>query len=126
MTPQPQPQPQPQPTPDLSFGTTWPSLPLFSVLAEGRRVIPVVRRLMADAETPVGLYRKLAQNRPGTFLLESAEHGGVWSRYSIIGAASRATLTEKDGEVHWIGEPPVVVVSSRTTTLRPATSGPSI
>ena len=26
--------------------------------------------------------------RPGTFLLESAEHGGVWSRYSIVGARS--------------------------------------
>ncbi len=57
-------------------------------------MIPVVRRLMADAETPVGLYRKLAQDRPGTFLLESAEHGGVWSRYSIVGARSHAVLTE--------------------------------
>ncbi len=97
------------PAPDLSYGTTWPSLEVFSVLAQDRRVIPVVRRLMADAETPVGVYRKLAQNRPGTFLLESAEHGGVWSRYSIVGAASRATLTELDGQAHWIGEPPVGV-----------------
>ncbi|HET8768850.1 MAG TPA: anthranilate synthase component I [Pedococcus sp.] len=81
----------------------------FSVLAQDRRVIPVVRRLMADAETPVGVYRKLAQDRPGTFLLESAEHGGVWSRYSIVGAASRATLTERGGEALWLGEPPVGV-----------------
>ncbi|MFC7488942.1 anthranilate synthase component I [Knoellia sp. CPCC 206453] len=107
---------QPQPSPDLSFGATWPSLDVFSVLAESRRVIPVVRRLMADAETPVGLYRKLAQNRPGTFLLESAEHGGVWSRYSIVGVASRATLTEKDGEAHWIGEPPVGVPTTGLAT----------
>lgn len=105
-----------QPSPDLSFGTTWPSLDVFSVLAQDRRVIPVVRRLMADAETPVGLYRKLAQNRPGTFLLESAEHGGVWSRYSIIGAASRATLTESGGEAHWIGEPPVGVPTTGPAT----------
>ena len=28
-----------------------------------------------------------SHDRPGTFLLESAEHGGVWSRYSIVGAA---------------------------------------
>ena len=55
--------------------------------APDRRVIPVVRRLLADAETPVGVYRKLAKDQPGTFLLESAEHGGVWSRYSIVGAA---------------------------------------
>ncbi|MDF2091846.1 anthranilate synthase component I [Knoellia sp. 3-2P3] len=93
----------------LSFGATWPALEEFSELARGRRVIPVVRRLMADAETPVGVYRKLAKDQPGTFLLESAEHGGVWSRYSIVGAASRATLTERDGEAFWIGEPPVGV-----------------
>jgi anthranilate synthase component 1 len=104
------------PSPDLSYGTTWPSLELFSVLAENRRVIPVVRRLLADAETPVGVYRKLARSRPGTFLLESAEHGGVWSRYSIVGAASRATLTEVDGEAHWVGEPPVGVPTTGPAT----------
>jgi anthranilate synthase component 1 len=95
--------------PDLAFGATWPNLATFQELARDRRVIPVVRRLMADAETPVSVYRKLAKDAPGTFLLESAEHGGVWSRYSIVGAASRATLTERDGRVHWVGEPPVGV-----------------
>ena len=72
-------------------------------------MLPVVRRLLADGETPLGLYRKLAQGRPGTFLLESAEHGGVWSRYSIVGAHSAATLTERDGQAHWIGNPPLGV-----------------
>ncbi len=95
--------------PDLTPGRTWPDLDTFSVLARDRRVVPVVRRLVADGETPVGVYRKLAGDAPGTFLLESAEHGGVWSRWSIIGAQSRATLTERDGQTHWIGEPPVGV-----------------
>lgn len=102
--------------PDLDFGQTWPSLEVFTVLAEDRRVIPVVRRLMADAETPIGVYRKLAGERPGTFLLESAEHGGVWSRYSIVGAASRATLTERDGQAFWIGEPPTGVPTQGLAT----------
>ncbi len=102
--------------PDLTFGRTWPDASGFAVLAQDRRVIPVVRRLMADAETPVGIYRKLADNRPGTFLLESAEHGGVWSRWSIIGAASRATLTESGGETHWVGEPPVGVPTTGPAT----------
>ena len=97
--------------PELGFGRTWPSLDAFEVLARDRRVIPVVRRLMADGETPVGIYRKLAGDRPGTFLLESAEHG-MWSRWSIIGAASRATLTELDGQAHWIGDPPAGVPTS--------------
>src|SRR5690242_6690447 len=88
-------------------GEVAPTLEHFRELARDRRVIPVTRRLLADGETPVGLYRKLAGERPGTFLLESAEHGGVWSRYSIIGAASAATLTEQDGQAVWIGAPPV-------------------
>ncbi|HEY8883257.1 MAG TPA: anthranilate synthase component I, partial [Dermatophilaceae bacterium] len=98
-----------EPKPNLGYGVTWPSLETFAELARTRRVIPVVRRLLADAETPVGVYRKLAKDAPGTFLLESAEHGGVWSRYSIVGAASGAVLTEKDGVTHWIGDPPVGV-----------------
>lgn len=94
---------------ELGFGTTWPALDTFTELARTRRVIPVVRRLLADGETPIGVYRKLAKDQPGTFLLESAEHGGVWSRYSFIGARSAATLTERDGQAHWIGTPPVGV-----------------
>ncbi len=98
----------PAPHADLAWGRTWPSLEVFTELAlEHRRVIPVVRRVLADAETPVGVYRKLAKDAPGTFLLESAEHGGVWSRYSIVGARSAATLTERHGQAYWIGEPPV-------------------
>ncbi|WP_177891260.1 anthranilate synthase component I [Vallicoccus soli] len=87
-------------------GPTTPDLAAFRVLAKDRRVVPVVRRLLADGETPVGVYRKLARERPGTFLLESAEHGGVWSRYSFVGARSAAVLTERDGEAVWQGTPP--------------------
>ncbi|NYF99579.1 anthranilate synthase component I [Janibacter cremeus] len=106
--------------PDLTPGRTWPDLDAFTVLARDRRVVPVIRRLIADGETPVGVYRKLGGGAPGTFLLESAEHGGVWSRWSIIGAQSRATLTEQDGQVHWIGDPPVGVPTKGdpTTALR--------
>lgn len=94
---------------ELALGATWPDLDTFRELAAHRRVIPVVRRFLADGETPIGVYRKLAGDEPGTFLLESAEHGGVWSRWSIVGARSRATLTERDGQVRWLGEPPVGV-----------------
>jgi anthranilate synthase component 1 len=81
----------------------------FRVLAKDRRVIPVTRRLLADGDTPIGLYRKLAAERPGTFLLESAENGRTWSRYSFIGVRSEAALTVRDGRAHWLGEPPVSV-----------------
>ncbi|MFD3520398.1 anthranilate synthase component I [Streptomyces sp. NPDC058653] len=84
-------------------------LDTFRKLAVDRRVIPVGRRLLADGDTPVGLYRKLAAERPGTFLLESAENGRSWSRYSFVGVRSAATLTERDGQTHWHGTPPVGV-----------------
>lgn len=89
--------------------TPSPDLETFRLLARSRRVVPVTRRLLADGETPVGIYRKLAAGRTGTFLLESAEHGRVWSRYSFVGVRSRATLTERDGSAHWLGQPPVGV-----------------
>jgi anthranilate synthase component 1 len=76
--------------------------------ALGAPVRPVTRRLLADGETPVGAYRKLAAGRTGTFLLESAEHGQAWSRYSFVGVRSVATLTERDGAAVWLGTPPAV------------------
>ncbi len=87
-------------------------LETFRKLATDRRVIPVSRKLLADGDTPVGLYRKLAAERPGTFLLESAENGRSWSRYSFVGVRSAATLTVQDGEAHWLGTPPVGVPTS--------------
>ncbi len=68
-------------------------------------VVPVTRRLLADSETAVGVYRKLAGNRPGTVLLESAEQGKQWSRYSFVGVRSAGVLTERDGVTQWLGDP---------------------
>jgi anthranilate synthase component 1 len=100
--------PRPDAT-DLAWGATWPRLDTFRELARTRRVVPVVRRLLADDVTPVGLYRTLAQGRPGTFILESAEVDGTWARYSFVGVRSRATLTVADGEATWTGDVPVGV-----------------
>ncbi len=74
-------------------------------LAGQHAVVPVTRRLLADGETPVGVYRKLAGG-PGTFLLESAEHGRSWSRWSFVGVRSRAVLTARASTVSWAGPPP--------------------
>lgn len=68
------------------------------------RVVPVIRTLFADALTPVGLYRSLAEGRTGTFLLESAEQGGIWSRYSFVGVRSFGVLTERGGEAVWLAD----------------------
>ena len=81
---------------DTTFGI------LAQRVASGDKIIPVGRELFADAETPLAIYRKLADARPGTFLLESAEQGGIWSRFSFVGTSSFGVLTEKDGSAHWI------------------------
>ncbi|WP_206074610.1 anthranilate synthase component I [Antribacter gilvus] len=75
-------------------------------MAATRRVIPVVRPLLADDVTPVGLYRTLAQGRAGTFVLESAESADAWSRWSFVGVASRAVLTSAGGQAVWTGDVP--------------------
>ncbi|MGW0519426.1 anthranilate synthase component I [Crossiella sp. NPDC003009] len=89
------------------MGELSPTREEFRELARDRRVIPVVRRLLADGETPLGVYRKLAASRPGTFLFESAENGRSWSRWSFVGVRSPAALTVADGEAVWTGTPPV-------------------
>src|SRR5690606_28101768 len=70
-------------------------------LSAGHRVVPLIRELFADGETPVGIYRKLAAGRPGTFLLESAEQGGIWSRFSFVGVASFGVLTQRGDHAEW-------------------------
>ena len=86
----------------MTLGSTAPSREDFA--RADAPVVPVVRRLLADGETPVGVYRKLAAGRPGTFLLESAEQGRQWSRYSFVGVRSAGLLTERDGRTVWTGE----------------------
>jgi anthranilate synthase component 1 len=83
-----------------SAGTTTHAA--FRELTREHRVIPVIRELFADGETPVGIYRKLAIDRPGSFLLESAEQGGIWSRFSFVGVSSFGVLTQNENSVTWL------------------------
>ena len=73
------------------IGTIRPTRAEFAAKVATHRVIPVTRTLLADGESPVGVYRKLAGGT-GTFLLESAERGHSWSRYSFEGVRATATL----------------------------------
>lgn len=73
----------------------------FDAARRSSAVIPVLREVFADADTPVSIYRKVANSRPGTFLLESAEQGGVWTRFSFVGAGSFGVLGEENGFAKW-------------------------
>ncbi len=92
----------------MRLGETSPAREEFAALDRtggSGVVVPVTRRLLADGETAVGIYRKLAGNRPGTVLLESAEQGKRWSRYSFVGVRAAGVLTERDGATVWLGDP---------------------
>jgi anthranilate synthase component 1 len=93
-------------SPELSSLAVTTSREDFRALAAGHRVVPVTRKVLADSETPLSAYRKLAANRPGTFLLESAENGRSWSRWSFIGAGAPSAFTVRDGEAAWLGVTP--------------------
>lgn len=57
----------------------------FSARYERGEAQVVWTTLVADLETPVSAFLKIAGNKPMTFLLESVEGGAVRGRYSIIG-----------------------------------------
>ncbi|KAB7628153.1 anthranilate synthase component I [Alkalilimnicola sp. S0819] len=59
--------------------------------AQGFNRIPLIREILADLETPLSTYLKLAQG-PYSFLFESVQGGEKWGRYSIIGLPARTRL----------------------------------
>src|SRR6476660_3331427 len=61
-------------------------------------VIPVVRRLLADTETPIRVFQHLSKDRRA-FLLESVEGGVKWARYSFIGTDPFLVLKLKRNEL---------------------------
>ena len=64
----------------------------FHALAEaGYNRIPLTLETLADLDTPLSLYLKLA-NVPGSYLLESVIGGERFGRYSIVGLAARERL----------------------------------
>jgi anthranilate synthase component 1 len=65
--------------------TVEPAYESFAATYRAGKPSLVWTRLVADLETPVSAFIKLADGRPFSFLLESVEGGSVRGRYSIIG-----------------------------------------
>jgi anthranilate synthase component I len=57
----------------------------FELQARQGNVVPVVRSVLADLQTPVGAFMCIAGNSPYAFLLESVEGGERIARYSFFG-----------------------------------------
>jgi len=77
-----------------------------ALVAEGYNRIPVVCDVLADLETPLSIYLKLAAG-PYSYLFESVQGGEKWGRYSIIGLpaaniikiSGKKVVTENNGQV---------------------------
>jgi anthranilate synthase component 1 len=70
----------------------------FAKAYEGGRAQIVFRRVVADLETPIGAYLKLAEGRENTFLLESVQDGATRGRYSMIGLLPDIILKVEKGK----------------------------
>ncbi|MBK5229598.1 MAG: anthranilate synthase component I [Thermoleophilia bacterium] len=75
-----------------------------ALAAEGKTVIPLAYSFIEDCETPVSAFLKLRGDGPA-FLLESAEQGMRFGRWSFIGVKPRALIVLKDGELTVGGRP---------------------
>ena len=107
---------------------TIPSFPAFEQLAHKGNLIPVYREFLADTETPVSAYLKI-RNGSFSFLLESAEFGKRWGRYSFIGLDPSLVVFVRDQEMEiWKGhkktrlhnvENPFVILRELNKGFRP-------
>jgi anthranilate synthase component 1 len=71
----------------------------FQALARaGHNRIPLHLETLADLDTPLSIYLKLA-NRPGSYLLESVIGGERFGRYSIVGLPAREVLEVRGHEL---------------------------
>lgn len=65
---------------------------------QGYNRVPVAKVVLADLDTPLSVYLKLA-DQPFSYLFESVQGGERWGRYSIIGLPAKTVLTVRDHEV---------------------------
>jgi len=77
----------------------------FRVAAAAHGVVPVIRRILGDLDTPLAVYDRLRGDGP-SFLLESAEHGERWGRHSFVGVDPFLVVRARSGRAVLEGEVP--------------------
>ena len=75
-----------------------PALTEFRRLSRRHNLIPIYREALADLETPVSAYLKVA-NKPHSFLLESVEGGEKMARFSFIGVSPSIIFKSKGRDI---------------------------
>ena len=94
-------------------------------LASQYNLIPIVRYMMADTETPIRLFQHFAKENHA-FLLESVEGGAKWARYSFIGTdpfmmlygKNGEMVLERNGEKHVLKDKPIELLKAHLRSFR--------
>ncbi len=89
----------------MSSNSTYPlnAEQLQTYLEAGFNRVPVVREVLADLDTPLSAYRKLAA-APYTYLFESVQGGERWGRYSMIGLPATEVIRVYGERIEISGE----------------------
>ena len=80
-----------------------PTLFEFKQMAKKGNLIPVYQEFLADMETPVSAYLKI-RDKSFSYLLESADGGKRWGRYSFIGFKPFFTAVSRNQEMEILEE----------------------
>ncbi len=76
---------------ELKIGDQNPSFAEFKQMTKRGNQIPVYQEFLGDTETPVSAYMKI-RDKSFFYLLESADRGKRWGRYSFIGYKPYMTM----------------------------------
>jgi anthranilate synthase component I len=83
----------------MPYQTNFPDFDSFCSKSAEAGLVPVYRKIIADLDTPLTIFAKVANNGSHVFLFESMEGGEKWGRYSFIGLDPLVTFTSKGGDV---------------------------
>ncbi|MDG4474601.1 anthranilate synthase component I [Thiovibrio frasassiensis] len=76
-----------------------PSLQEFEHLAADAGLVPIYREIVADLDTPLTIFAKVAGGESHAFLFESLEGGEKWGRYSFIGFDPIVTMSSRGTQI---------------------------
>jgi anthranilate synthase component 1 len=82
----------------------FPDLESFAGMMEGAGLVPLHRTVVADLDTPLTIFAKVAGKEKHAFLFESMEGGEKWGRYSFVGLDPLLTFESCGEQVTLSGE----------------------
>ncbi len=83
----------------MPYQTCFPDYKKFCDHLPNSHLVPVYRKIIADLDTPLTIFAKVAEQHSHRFLFESMEGGEKWGRYSFVGFDPLLTFTSQGGTV---------------------------